>query len=169
MADEVPQYDESDGEEVEFGVAPPKRKRGANLKWKLIGNYDTMADGLNEYSKEKLLERGLIVGKVARSKTVVYNYSCNKRYCGCLKQYRITAVKHSTEVIEEETVGDHNSHELHKRNSRRGMSFEQNNMMEDAIRHNYKRPMQVIDFFATKHNQGIVREGKFAVIKYSIY
>jgi hypothetical protein len=29
-----------------------------------------MADGLNEYSKEKLLERGLI-GKVARSKTVV--------------------------------------------------------------------------------------------------
>jgi hypothetical protein len=29
MADEVPQYEESDGEEVEFGVAPPKRKRGA--------------------------------------------------------------------------------------------------------------------------------------------
>lgn len=159
MEDEIAQYEEVIAAEIDGNAVVLKRKRGANLKWKFIGNFMDMAGALEYYTKEKLIERELIVGKVARSKTTVYNYSCNKRYCGCTKQYRLTATKFSTVVVEEETMGDHSNHDKHQRNSGRGLSFKQNEQMEDALRHNCRKPMQVIDFFEAKKREGIEREG----------
>jgi hypothetical protein len=139
---------------------PLKRTRGVNLQWKQITIHDNLESALNLYSAEKMLERDLIKGKVVRTKTAVYNFSCGKKTCGCPKQYRISTVQCSVEVIEEETVDDHSNHDQHQRNNGRGLSYAQSDIIEEALKENMKKPQQVYTYFSTVEELGIKREGR---------
>ena len=139
---------------------PAKKTRGVNLKWKQIAVHDDVETALSLYSPQKMVERDLIKGKVVRTKTVVYNYSCGKKTCGCKKQYRLITVQCANEVIEEETVGDHINHDQYERNNGRGLSFSQSHIIEDALRDNNKKPQKVFDYFVTVAERGVLREGK---------
>lgn len=139
---------------------PAKKTRGVNLKWKQIAVHDDVETALSLYSPQKMVERDLIKGKVVRTKTVVYNYSCGKKTCGCKKQYRLITVQCANEVIEEETVGDHINHDQYERNNGRGLSFAQSHIIEDALRDNNKKPQKVFDYFVTVAERGVLREGK---------
>jgi hypothetical protein len=142
-------------------IKPPlKRTRGVNLQWKQITIHDNLESALKLYSPEKMLERDLIKGKVVRTKTAVYNYSCGKKTCGCPKQYRISTVQCSVEVIEEETVEDHSNHDQHQRNNGRGLSYAQSDIIEEALKENMKKPQQVHSFFHTVEEIGMKREGR---------
>ena len=146
-------------EEVE--ERPAKKTRGVNLKWRQIAVHDNVDIALSLYSPTKMIERDLIKGKVVRTKTVVYNYSCGKKTCGCKKQYRLITVQCASEVIEEETVGDHINHDQYERNNGRGLSFSQSRIIEDALTDNNIKPQKVFDYFVTVAERGILREGKW--------
>lgn len=161
VASKMEEDEVTDHKFVDASQPPLKRTRtrGVNLQWKQITIHDNLESALSLYSPEKMLERDLIKGKVVRTKTAVYNYSCGKKTCGCPKQYRISTVQCSVEVIEEETVDDHSNHDQHQRNNGRGLSYAQSDIIEEALKENLKKPQQVFTYFSTVEELGIRREG----------
>ena len=157
---EVEEMSALSAQTYEMEERPAKKTRGVNLKWRQIAVHDNVETALSLYSPRKMIERDLIKGKVVRTKTVVYNFSCGKKTCGCKKQYRLITVECANEVIEEETLGDHINHDQYQRNNGRGLSFSQSHIIEDALRDNNKKPQKVFDYFVTVAERGILREGE---------
>ena len=159
MASGRPATSTNQAERHEESFPPLKRTRGGNLNWKQVAVHDSLEIALSHYSTERLIEKDLIKGKIAGTKTLVYNFSCGKKTCGCRKQYRLTTVQCAVEVIEEETFGEHENHDQYQRNNGRGLSYAQSSIVEDAIRNNLTKTQQVIDYFTAIAEEGVRREG----------
>ena len=132
------------------GVAqPPKpvRRRGNAIAWKYVKTFENMDTALDHYSKEKLMENGLIRGRKSYGKSTVLYYNCQKMSCGCKKKWRILTSQTSDAVTEEETYDEHTSHELFARNGGFGMTFDQVRLIHEALARCPMKPIQILRYF----------------------
>ena len=125
----------------------PKRRRGDGLHWTFNRKFVNMEDAMQEYCKEKLIERGLSKGRITRGKTIVYYYNCTMMTCGCMKKWRLRSSQTSLEFLEEETSEEHSNHNKHLRFEGRGISFAQEAIVEEAMASNLFKTTEIVNHF----------------------
>jgi hypothetical protein len=145
---------------VENAVITPKRRRGDGLNWVFVRKFPSMAEAMNEYSKEKLVERQLSKGRITRGKTDVYYFNCTMMTCGCLKKWRLRSSPTNDEFLEEETPQPHTNHDKHLRFEGRGISFAQEAIVEEALSLNLFKAAEIVNHFHYVAANGL-RNGKF--------
>lgn len=148
---------------VENAVITPKRRRGDGLNWVFVRKFPSMAEAMNEYSKEKLVERQLSKGRITRGKTDVYYFNCTMMTCGCLKKWRLRSSPTNDEFLEEETPQPHTNHDKHLRFEGRGISFAQEAIVEEALSLNLFKAAEIVNHFHYVAANGL-RNGKFVLI-----
>ena len=125
-----------------------KRGRGKGLSWINIATHPSLLDAfsyIDNSINSPVVSR--LKGRSTRGKTNAYYYMCPKVSCGCTKQWRLSTLLYSAEVVEEETRGDHYCHDLYKRNGGRGLNDAQVTIHNEAVAIGISKPTSIIEVF----------------------
>ena len=140
-----------------------KKKRGLNLNWVPVALHQNLQIALSLYAPEKLLEKGILKGKVATGKAVSYNFYCAMTKCGCTKKFRLTTCRESPEVLEEQTEEEHSNHDKFERNNGRGITYDQKRIIEDALALFRTKPLTILQYYKKVDTEGRLREGAYYI------
>ena len=131
------------------------KKRGLGRTFFNVAEHDSVQEGFAAIEKYNNPIRTRYRGRTNRGQLSTYYWYCTFRSCGCKKEYRISTNKYGSTILEQESVGEHEWHELLQRNGGREMSYSQVTMMDYASR---KTPKEIIEIFCAK-NKSILDAG----------
>ena len=124
------------------------KKRGLGRSFFNVAEHDSVQEGFAAIEKYNNPIRTRYRGRTNRGQSSTYYWYCTFRSCGCKKEYRISTNKYDSTILEQESVGEHEWHELLQRNGGRGMSYSQVAMMDYAGR---KTPKEITEIFCAKN------------------
>lgn len=123
------------------------RRRGKAIAWRFVRKFESIDAALEEYTKSKLIDNEQIRGRKSFGKSNAFYYNCQKMSCGCKKKWRLLTIEDSVEAVEEETYEDHSCHELFARNGGFGMTFDQVQLINEALTRCPMKPLQILKYF----------------------
>lgn len=134
--------------------AVPREFRGGGKIWVVLKFHESLAMAIESMQSHNTPVVKRLTGRVTRGKTLALYFLCEKKSCGCKKEWRLVTALDSYLVTEEESFGDHINHDKEERNGGIGLSFGQVKIVDEAFAIQIKRPLQVIEYFIrTVNNQ----------------
>ena len=85
-----------------------------------------------------------VKGRNNGGKTSTYYWQCSYNKCGCKKEWRISTNLYTSDVVEEESVGEHSCHELLQRNGGRGLSHAHVAIIQESYNNGVKKPKNLV-------------------------
>ena len=148
-----------DGHEIVYEPDEPQeeeiiedaKKRGPGRLFFTVAEHNSVLEGFAAMEQYNDPIKTRNKGRNNRGVTATYYWSCAYKVCGCLKEYRISTNRYDSTVLEEESVGDHECHELLQRNGGRGMSYDQVAIMDYAATIGRKTPKDIVAVFGAKN------------------
>jgi hypothetical protein len=131
---------ESDHNGVDDSPEVAPRRRGAGRLFEVVAQFDTLQLAITAMETYSNPYSARVKGRNNRGKTSSYYWQCSYNTCGCKKEWRISTNLYTSDVVEEESVGEHSCHEL----LRRGLSFAHIAIIQESTDNGIKKPKNLV-------------------------
>ena len=95
----------------EDDIIEDAKKRGLGRAFFSVAEHDSVQESFAAIEKYNNLIRTRY-----RGQSSTFYWYCTFRSCGCKKEYRISTHKYDSTILKQESVGEHEWHELLQRN-----------------------------------------------------
>lgn len=138
--------DDIDDEDENYNEEQGKNRRGKNREFFIIATYENMNKALLDFTQDQLNADGRIRGRSVKADNRSYTFHCNYKTCGCDKTWRLSLDDYKTSdlVLLLESVGDHSNHDEYVRNGGYGLSFDQVDMITNALHSHCRTPLLIL-------------------------